>query len=94
MLSKSYRYSICKPTFGKLDKNTNSRWIFNKSRKLQKDQALKLHEDANVEINDYGNNLDDANKFANFMNIEINIIDSEQFKEIIYISNKGKEDKI
>ena len=28
---------------------------FNKSRMLQKDQALKIHEDANVEMNDYGN---------------------------------------
>ena len=30
---------------------------FNKSRKLQKKQALKLHEEAQVEINDYGNDL-------------------------------------
>ena len=37
---------------------------FNKSRKLQKDQALKLHEDRTVEINDYGNDLNDVNKFA------------------------------
>ena len=67
---------------------------FNKSRKLQKNQALKLHKDTNVEINDYGNDLDDVNKFANYLNIEINIIDSEQFNEIIYTANKGCEDKI
>ena len=67
---------------------------FNKSRKLQKHQSLKLHEDANVEINDYGNDLNDVNKFANYLNIEINIIDSEQFNEIIYSANKGCEDKI
>ena len=30
---------------------------FNKSRKLQKKQALKLHEEAQVAINDYGNNF-------------------------------------
>ena len=30
---------------------------FNKSRKLQKEQAMKLHEEAHVEINDYGNDL-------------------------------------
>ena len=67
---------------------------FNKSRKLQKHQAFKLHEEANVEINDYGNDLNDVNKFANFLNIENNIIDSEQFNEIIYTANKGREDKI
>ena len=67
---------------------------FNKSRKLQKDQALKLHKDTDVEINDYGNDLNDVNNFANYLNIEINIIDSEQFNEIIYTANKGCEDKI
>ena len=30
---------------------------FNRSRKLQKKQALKLHEEAQVGINDYGNDL-------------------------------------
>ena len=33
---------------------------FNSSRKLQRDQAMKLHEEANVEINDYGNDLTDV----------------------------------
>ena len=37
---------------------------FNKSRKLQKKQALKLHEEANIEINDYGNDLSDVETFA------------------------------
>ena len=27
---------------------------FNRYRKLQRDQAMKLHEDANLKINDYG----------------------------------------
>ena len=67
---------------------------FNKSRKLQKNQALKLHENANVKINEYGNDLNDLNKCANYMNIEINIIDSEQFNEIIYPANKECEAKI
>ena len=66
----------------------------NKSRRLQKDQAIKLHADTNVEINDYGNNLDDVNKFANYLNIEINIIDSDQFNETIYTANKENEDNI
>ena len=67
---------------------------FNKSRKFQKKQALKLHEEAQVEINDYGNNLSDIETFARHLGIEINIIDAEQFNNIIYTANKGSEDKI
>ena len=67
---------------------------FNKSRKLQKEQAMKLHEEANVEINDYGNDLSDIEKFAKHLGIEINIIDAEQFNNIVYTANKGSEDKI
>ena len=67
---------------------------FNKSRKLQKKQALKLHEGAQVEINDYGNDLSDVEKFAKHLGIEINIIDAEQFNSIVYTANKGSEDKI
>ena len=47
----------------------------NKSRKLQKIQAKELHYNANVEINDCGNSLEDINTFASFLDIEINIID-------------------
>ena len=67
---------------------------FNKSRKLQKEQAMKLHEEANVEINDYGNDLSDIEKFAKHLGIEINIIDAEQFNSIVYTANKGSEDKV
>ena len=70
---------------------------FNKSRKLQKRQALKIHEEAQVKINDYGNDLSDIEVFAKHRNrnrIEINIIDAEQFNSIIYTANKGSEDKI
>ena len=67
---------------------------FNNSRKLQRDQAMKLHEEANVEINDYGNDLSDIEKFAKHLGIEINIIDAEQFNSIIYTANRGSEDKI
>ena len=67
---------------------------FNRSRKLQKRQALKLHEEAQVEINDYGNNLSDIETFAKHLGIEINIIDAEQFNNIVYTANKGSEDKI
>ena len=67
---------------------------FNKSQKLQKEQAMKLHEEAHVEINDYGNDLSDIEKFAKHLGIEINIIDAEQFNSIIYTANKGSEDKV
>ena len=67
---------------------------FNKSRKLQKEEAMKLHEEAHVEINDYGNDLSDIEKFAKHLGIEINIIDAEQFNNIVYTANKGSEDKI
>ena len=67
---------------------------FNKSRNLQRKQALKLHEEAQVEINDYGNNLSDIETFAKHLGIEINIIDTEQFNSIVYTANKGTEDKI
>ena len=67
---------------------------FNKSRKLQKEEAMKLHEEANVEINDYGNDLFDIEKFAKHLGIEINIIDAEQFNSIVHTANKGYEDKV
>ena len=66
----------------------------NKSRKLQQIQAKELHNNANVEINDYGNSLEDVNTFALHLEVEINIIDSEQFNQIIYTANKGKTEKI
>ena len=61
---------------------------------------MKLHEEANVEINDYGNDLSDVEKFAKHLGIEINIIDAEQFNSIVYTANhsskmnRGSEDKI
>ena len=67
---------------------------FNKSGKLQEKQAHKLHEEAQVEINDYGNDLSDIETFAKRLGIEINIINAEQFNGIIYTANKGHEDKI
>ena len=67
---------------------------FNKSRKLQKEQAMKLHEEARVEINDYGNDLSDIEKFAKHLGIEINVIDAEQFNSIVHTANKGSEDKV
>ena len=67
---------------------------FNSSRKLQRDLAMGLHKESNVEINNYGNDLADVETFAKYLGIEINIIDAEQFNSIIYTANKGSEDKI
>ena len=67
---------------------------FNSSRKLQRYQAVKLHEEVNVEINDYGNDLSDVETFAKHLGIEINIVDAEQFNSILYTVNKGSSDKI
>ena len=73
--------------------NTQLKNGFNGSRKLQRLQAMKLHEDAHVEINDYGNDLSDIETFAKHLRIEINIIDAEQFNNIVCTANKGSEDK-
>ena len=61
---------------------------------MQRDQALKLHEEAQVKINDYGNGLSGIETFTKHLGIEINIIDAEQFNSIIYTANRGSEDKI
>ena len=67
---------------------------FNKSRNLQKKQALKLLEETQVEINDYGNDLSDIETFAKHLGLEMNIISVEQFNNIVYTANKGREDKM
>ena len=74
--------------------NTQLKNRFNSSRKLQRLQAMKLHEDAHVEINDYGNDLSNIEIFAKHLDIEINVIDAEQFNNIVYTANKCSEDKI
>ena len=62
---------------------------FNKSRKLQKKMAEKLHEEAGVEINEFGSTLEDVKKFANHLQIQINIVDAEYFNELILTTEKA-----
>ena len=50
---------------------------FNGSRKLQEDEARKLHEEAGVEVNEHGNTLEDVNTFAKHLGIQINIVDAD-----------------
>ena len=61
---------------------------FNKSRKLQKDEALKLHEEAGVEVNEFGSTLEDVKKFGNHLGVQINIVDGDQFNNIILALKK------
>ena len=67
---------------------------FNGNRKLQEIEALKLHSNADVDVTKHGNGLTDIDKFAQHLNVEINVVDSDQFNEIIYTANKGCIDKI
>ena len=62
---------------------------FNKSRKLQKIEAEKLHKEAGVEINEFGSTLEDVTKFANYLQIQINIVDAEYFNELILTTEKA-----
>ena len=59
---------------------------FNRSRKLQRDEAVKLHEEAGVEINEFGSTLEDIKRFANHLKIQINVVDSDQFNDLIFTS--------
>ena len=60
---------------------------FNKSRVLQETEALKLHEDAGVLISDHGNTLEDVNTFANHLGVQINVVDTDYFNEIVPTAN-------
>ena len=60
---------------------------FNKSRLLQKTEALKLREDAGVSISDHGNMLEDINTFAKHLGVQINVVDADYFNEIIHTAN-------
>ena len=55
---------------------------------------MKLHEEENIKINNYGNDLSTVESFAKHLGIEVNITDAEQFNSIVYTANKGSEDKI
>ena len=67
---------------------------FNKSRVLQGTQASKLHEEAGVPVTDYGNTLEDVDTFAQHLGVQINIVNTEYFNEIIYTANTGANEII
>ena len=49
---------------------------FNKSQKLQTENATSLHQYAGVEVKEHGNTTEDVDNFANFLGCKINIVDS------------------
>ena len=67
---------------------------FNKSRDLQKTTALKLHENAGVDISGHGNTLEDVDTFAKHLGIQINIVDADYFNDIIHTANSDATEMI
>ena len=65
---------------------------FKASRKLQEDEARKLHEEAGVEISDHGNTLEDVDTFARHLGVQINVVDADYFNEIIYTTEQDSVD--
>ena len=66
---------------------------FKTSRKLQKDEALRLHEESGVPINEFGSTLDDVKTFAEHLGIQISIVNADYFNEIIFTTEGGKNEK-
>ena len=60
---------------------------FNGSRLLQKTEALRLHEEAGVPVSDHGNTLEDINTFSKHLGVQINVVDTDYFNEIIHTAN-------
>ena len=50
---------------------------------------MKLHEDADISINEHGSTLEDVEQFARHLGVQINIVDGNQFNELIYSSDVG-----
>ena len=67
---------------------------FNKCRGLQGTEAKKLHQDAGVDISDHPNTLEDVEMFARHLGVQINIVDTDYFNEIIYTSNNNANEII
>ena len=90
MFGKSHSYSTCKQKPERWS-NTQLKNGFNSSRKLQRLQAMKLHEEANIEINDYGNDLFGVETFAQHLGIEINDYGNDLFGVETFAKHLGIE---
>ena len=49
--------------------------------------AVKLHDDAGVEMNELGSTLEDVKTFAKHLGIQISIVDADQFNNIIFTTD-------
>lgn len=49
---------------------------------------MRLHNEAGVEVNEFGNTLEDVNIFAKHLGIQINIADGDNFNKIIHTSEE------
>ena len=57
-------------------------------------EALKLHEAAGVDISGHGSTLEDVDRFAKHLDVQINIIDEDYFNKIIHTSNPNADKMI
>ena len=58
-----------------------------KGRALQTKLARDLHAEAGVSINDWGNDFNDVQKISEYLGVQINIVDTEQFNEVVFSTN-------
>ena len=55
-----------------------------KGRKLQTILANDLHTELGVPINDYGNSFKDVQNTSDYLKVQINILDADQFNHIVF----------
>ena len=65
-----------------------------KGRVLQTKLANDLHAESGVSINDWGNDFSDVQKISEHLEVQINILDAEQFNEVVYSSTPDRPKKI
>ena len=65
-----------------------------KGRALQTKLACALHAESGVDINDWGNDFKDVQKLSEYLEVQINILDADQFNEVVYSSTPDHPKKI
>ena len=65
-----------------------------KGRALQTKLARDLHAESGVSVNDWGNDFSDVQKISEHLEVQINILDAEQFNEVVYSSTPDRPKKI
>ena len=69
-------------------KNATQRMDLINRESCRKMEALKLHEEANVPVNEYGSTLEDVKKFSEYLGVQVNIVDGDQFNNLIFSSEE------